>query len=152
MPIRPTLPLAAALLAGLAAPVAAQDRYDPGEPPPLPELPADEWSDWDAPPADDYRDAEDHAALAHPAQRLDRAFDPRAAWLSECRARLSPARVEAFDRCEAHLLDYERAFADHGGRFDPRRGPDVRAMGPVIWVKVPIVRERRHGCANDTTP
>ena len=42
--------LAAVLLTGSAAPVLAQEHYDPGEPPPLPELSEREWDSWDADP------------------------------------------------------------------------------------------------------
>lgn len=88
--------LAAALLAGSAAPALAQERYDPGEPPPLPELTEREWDDWDAAPREPHPD--------EPGE-WDR-YDPPPA-----------AQPHRYGRLPGY-------------------------PGTVMWVKVPIERER----------
>lgn len=157
MTIRATA-LTAAMLMALSSPALAQGVYDPGEPPPLPELPrhyedVDDGGPWiddrdlDAPygaypgaPVDEYeaggwerRDPPRHApGYARP---VGYSASERAAWIDECRARLASAPAY----CESYLLEYERAY---------RGAPAGHAAGgPAMWVRVPILRERRRDCA-----
>ena len=88
--------LAAALLAGFATPALAQEHYDPGEPPPLPELTGHEWDDWDADSQEPY-----------------------------------PGEPGEWSRSGP-------PSAGHGYRYGYLPG----YPGPVMWVKVPIERER----------
>lgn len=49
---------------------------------------------------------------------------------------------DRLDECEAYLLRYEQSLAGGHGAYGYRYG-----FGPVMWVKVPIVRKRRDcGC------
>lgn len=100
--------LAAVLLAGSAAPALAQERYDPGEPPPLPELTEHEWDDWDADPQPPYPDQPGDWGR----------YDPPLAPPGEPYHAAPPA--------------------GHGHRYGYLPG----YPGPVMWVKVPIERER----------
>ena len=105
MTIRSACLLAAAALAVTAAPALAQDDYDPGPPPPLPEIGAWE-EDWDDYPEDEayeesweererHSDAHDarpgewrgHPMPAHgPGYATVYPPDVRAQWLEDCRA------------------------------------------------------------------
>lgn len=131
--------LAAVLLAGSTAPALAQERYDPGEPPPLPALPEHHWDDWDADPQQPYPgepgewDTSDAPppGVARP--------DPRAAWLDQCRARMGPGWADGRISCESYLRDYERAYAAPAGQ-DYRYGYLPGYPGPVMWVRVPVER------------
>lgn len=78
--------LSAAALAAMAAPVLAQDSYDPGPPPPLPA-----WDEErDEYPDDEYLDEEeaweDHGSGPAP-HAMGYPPEQRAAWLEQCRAR-----------------------------------------------------------------
>jgi hypothetical protein len=199
--------LAAGVLAALAAPVLAQDSYDPGPPPPLPA--------WDEEleeyPDEEYRDEEDtwveqSGHHGPPPHAMGYPPEQRAAWLEECRARYhdasgrrrgqviggllgavaggvagsaiaegsdnlggtligagvgglagaaiggeigAEANRDRIDECEAYLLRHEQSYRGHG--------PGPGAYGyhypypyPVMWVRVPIVTERRDcGCETE---
>jgi hypothetical protein len=220
MTVRPTMLLAAALLAGSAAPALAQEAYDPGEPPPLPELSDHEWNEWEAEgvyEGDDYGYSEEYASdypPPYPGPQHEYGSQPmgyspmqRAAWLDECRARVGADGRERgtaiggvlgavaggvagnriaggnrlagtmigagvggvagaiiggelgdggdaarYDQCEAYLLDYERAQPapqagyGYGYGYGPPPGYAYGYPGPVMWVRVPIMRERRGDC------
>ena len=51
---------------------------------------------------------------------------------------------DRLDECEAYLADYERAYAGGYGHPSPHGAYGYGYAGPVMWVKVPIVRHR-HG-------
>jgi hypothetical protein len=147
--------LAAAALAATAAPALAQDSYDPGPPPPLPA-----WED----EVDDYREEieeeweedpweKDDIHHRPPPHAMGYPPDQRAAWLEDCRARYEGASGgHPTDECEAWLLRYEHGYRGHGPGYGP--GHHAGAWGyhypypyPVMWVRVPIVTERRDcGC------
>ncbi len=205
MTLRSASLLTAIALAALAAPAFAQDAYDPGPPPPLPEL--DDWEEPYPAAVPQGRPGE----WSGYAQPIDYPTQ-RAQWLEQCRASytgnsgresgqaigavtgavvggvagnaiadddelagtligagvgaVAGAAVggaigaesdrRALDECEAYLPRYEQNYyssyrpAQAQGSYGHPQG----AYGyhypypyPVMWVKVPIVTERRDcGC------
>lgn len=152
----------AALLAVAPATALAQAPYDPGDPPPLPELSESEWRSWDYEPVleqpqpdqpgvwDDYSPRPEPLPAPSPARPTPYASDQRSAWLDECRAQSGADDRGPIDRCEAYLGDYERAYASAAptrahGPAGPGSSYIAGYPGPVMWVKVPIMRERA-GC------
>lgn len=136
MPIR--CALFAILLAATAGPAQAQS-YDPGPPPPLPDLSDDAWDrgDYDAGEADEW--FSDPVAPPVSAQPMVFAPEHRAAWLEQCRALYDERGEIVGDRlaeCETYLSRFEQAYA----------GPGAEAYGyssgPVMWIRVPIARSR----------
>ncbi len=159
-----TAPLAAAL-AGLAAPLAAQQLpVEPLPPPPdtvtaAPEPAAEgvwhgEWrGEWrpDGTYHGTWTGSYDDAEAASDADR-------RAAWIERCRDAYREAAPR--DWCESYLAHYEHAYAaavqgavlagpphwrapPHGapGAYLPLPYAAGYPYGPVVWVRVPIVRE-----------
>lgn len=145
--------LAAAALASLSAPAAAQNTpYDPGPPPPLPNLYEDD-PVWDEDREDD-RDAgvpiqapavqpPPYTASAQTQYAMNRpamGYTPaqRAEWLAQCRINYDAASGQrsraGFDACEDYLLRYERSFQGYSSAYP---------YPSVMWVKVPIVTDRR---------
>ncbi len=131
--------LAAVLLAGSAVPALAQERYDPGEPPPLPALPEHDWHDWDADPQGPYPDEPGERGVSIAPAPGVAGPDPRAAWLDQCRDRMSPGWRDGPVSCESYLLGYERAYAAPAGQAY-RYGYLPGYPGPVMWVRVPVER------------
>lgn len=133
--------LAAALLAGMASTALAQEEpvYDPAALPPLPEETWDREWHADGPPAGpDGHGADAHSPPPAPLPRL--APEQRAAWLDRC----SEGHDDRSGSCEAYLHRYERSYMPEHGH---PHGHEAYAYGypwPVMWVRVPIVRERRH--------
>lgn len=154
MKIRLASLFAAVALNVFAAPAFGQDG--PGDPPPLPE----EWVEPSGPDETGVSWAQNvpPQAYGQPAVTYG-GYTPeqRAWWLQECWRTYEPA-----DQCEAILAGYERALVAAPGYA---YGPSANAYGapaygygpygaygygawpPVMWVRVPIVTERRNGPA-----
>ena len=145
MTIRTASLIAAAAVALVASSASAQDRWD-GPPPPGPEL-------RDGPPMPPMG-----------ARRFGYSPEQRGQWLDECRANHAPPPMRDGRRghgrpgpgpdgetgyCEGYLQHYEGM---PGPAFQPGMvQPDYITPGymvpPLMWVRVPIIHERRDcGC------
>jgi hypothetical protein len=128
MAVRVALPVIAAVAVAIASPVLAQDRYDPGLPPPLPELVEDELDHEIDDVREDYSNyAESGAGYDAPADlapvgwsdpRFGYSEDQRTAWYAQCRAAYG-ITASAFDTCGDHLVRYEQAYVAYLDTMNP---------------------------------